>query len=72
MTPRQDRRRRIYNGMIVGVWDHFASNADDRDQNGHIKEFGQLNIANDSKFQHIPDITKERDTLHHRSVGIGN
>ncbi|MFM7982491.1 MAG: hypothetical protein ACKPKO_24535, partial [Candidatus Fonsibacter sp.] len=43
-----------YNGMIVGVSDHFASNADDEDQNGLIKEFRQPKIANDSKFQHIP------------------
>ena len=51
-----------YNGMIVSVSDHFASNADgDQDQNGLIKEFRQLKIANQG----------ERDTLHHRSVGIG-
>ena len=48
-----------YNGMIVSVSDHFASNADDKDQNGLIKEFRQLNIANDSKLQQIPDTTKE-------------
>ena len=60
-----------YNGMIVSVSDHFDSNADDQDQNGLIKEFRQLKIANDSQFQHIPDTTKERDTLHHRSVGSG-
>ena len=62
-----------YNGMIVSVSDHFASNANDdnADRNGLIKEFRQLKIANDSKFQHIPETTKERDTLHHRSVGIG-
>ena len=54
-----------YNGMIVGVSDHFASNADDdQDQNGLIKEFRQLTIANDSKFQHIPDTTKEREILY--------
>ena len=47
-----------YNGMIVSVSDHFASNAaadDDEDQNDFIKEFRQLKIASDSKFQHIPD-----------------
>ena len=54
-----------YNGMIVSVSDHFASNADDdQDQNGLIKEFRQLKIANDSKFQHIPDTTKEREILY--------
>ncbi len=52
--------------MIVSVSDHFASNAadDDEDQNGLIKEFRQLNIANGSKFQHIPDTTKEREILY--------
>ena len=50
-----------YNGMIVSVSDHFASNADDdEDHNSFIKEFRQLKIANDSKFQHIPDTTKEK------------
>ena len=60
-----------YNGMIVSVSDHFASNGDDEYRSGLIKEFRQLKIANDSKFQHIPDTTKERDPLHHRSVGLG-
>ena len=50
-----------YNGMIVSVSDHFASNADDdEDQNGLIKEVRQLN----SKFQHILDTTKEREILY--------
>ena len=56
-----------YNGMIVSVSDHFASNVggdDDVDQHGIIKEFRQLKIANDSKFQHIPDTTKEREILY--------
>ncbi|MFM7984629.1 MAG: hypothetical protein ACKPKO_35430, partial [Candidatus Fonsibacter sp.] len=53
-----------YNGMIISVSDHFASNADDEDRNGLIKEFRQLKIANDSKFQHIPDTTKEREILY--------
>ncbi|MFM7983506.1 MAG: hypothetical protein ACKPKO_29690 [Candidatus Fonsibacter sp.] len=61
-----------YNRMIVSVSDHLASNADDEDRNGLFKEFRQLNIANDSKFQHIPDTTKEIDIiLHHRSIGLG-
>ena len=61
-----------YNGMIVSVSDQVASNADDQEyQGGLIKEFRQLKMANDSKFQHMPDTTKERDILHHRSVGIG-
>ena len=54
-----------YHGMIVSVSDHFASNADDgKEQDGLIKEFRQLKIANDSKFQHIPDTTKGREILY--------
>ncbi|MFM7826744.1 MAG: AAA family ATPase, partial [Acidimicrobiaceae bacterium] len=53
-----------YNGMIVSVSDQFVSNADEEDQNGLIKEFRQLKITNDSKFQHIPDTTKEREILY--------
>ena len=49
-----------YNGMIVSVSDHFARNADEEYRNGLIKEFRQLKIANASKFQHIPETTKER------------
>ena len=61
-----------YNGMIVSVSDNFASNAGDDDRNGLIKEFRQLKIANDSKFQHIPDTTKgERDIVHNGAVGLG-
>ena len=60
-----------YNGMLVSVSDHLASNADDdQDQGRLIEEFRQLNIANDSKFQHIPDTTKERDTVHHGTLWI--
>ena len=54
-----------YNGMIVSVSDHLASNADDdKDQGRLIEEFRQLNIANDSKFQRIPDTTNEREILY--------
>ena len=54
-----------YKGMIISVSDQFASNADDdEDQNGIIKEFRQLKIASDSKFQHMPDTTKERYILY--------
>ena len=62
-----------YNGMIVSVSDHFASIADDdEDQNGLIKEF---QTAQDSQRQQVPTHTRhhqrERETLHHRSVGVG-
>ncbi|MFM7986909.1 MAG: hypothetical protein ACKPKO_47105 [Candidatus Fonsibacter sp.] len=61
--------------MIVSVSDHFASNADDDgDRNGLIKEFRQLKIANESKFQQVPAHTRyhqgARDTLHHRSLWL--
>ena len=56
-----------YIGMIVSVSDHFASNADDdEDQNGLIKECRQLKIASDSKFQRHHQ--GERDTLHHGTL----
>ena len=63
-----------YNGTIVSVPDHFASNADadDEDQNGLIKEFRQLSMANDTKFPaHTRYDQGERDSLHHRSIGLG-
>ncbi|MFM7989965.1 MAG: hypothetical protein ACKPKO_62690 [Candidatus Fonsibacter sp.] len=50
--------------MIVSVSDHFASNADDEDQNGLIKEFRQINIANNSKLQQIPYTTKGREIFY--------
>ena len=53
-----------YNGMIVSASDQFASNADDAEQDGLIKEFRQLNIANDSKLQHVPDTTQERQIIY--------
>jgi len=40
-----------YSGRVVSVSDQFASNAKEGDD-GLIKEFRQLKIANDSKFQH--------------------
>ncbi len=58
-----------YNGMIVSVSDNCASNADG-EEDGVIMEFRQLKIANDSKFQQIPDTTKKRDTLHHRALRL--
>ena len=49
-----------YSGRVVSVSDQFAKEGDD----GLIKEFRQLKIANDSKFQHIPDTTKERSIFY--------
>ena len=54
-----------YNGMIVSVSDHFASNADDDEDQA----------AQDSQRQQVPAHTRhhqgERDTLHHGTLGIG-
>jgi len=52
-----------YSGRVVSVSDQFASNAKEGDD-GLIKEFRQLKIANDSKFQHIPDTSKERSIFY--------
>ena len=52
-----------YNGQVVSVSDQFASK-EGEESDGLIKEFRKLKIANDSKFQHIPDTTKERSILY--------
>ena len=51
-----------YSGRVVSVNDQFCTKEADSDE--LISEFRQLKIANDSKFQHIPDTTKERDLLY--------
>jgi len=51
-----------YSGHVVSVSDQFLNNKEEKDN--LIKEFRQLKIANDSKFQHIPDTTKEREILY--------
>ena len=53
-----------YGGRIVSVSDQFNNNTKDTDSDALINEFRQLKIANDSKFQHIPDTTKEREILY--------
>jgi len=52
-----------YNGQIVSVSDQFASK-EGEESDGLIREFRKLKIANDSKFQHIPDTTNERSILY--------
>ena len=55
---------------MVSVSDQFlnsnsnSSNQKKEPSDGLIQEFRQLKIANDSKFQHIPDTTKEREILY--------
>jgi hypothetical protein len=51
-----------YSGHVVSVSDQFLNSKEKKDN--LIKEFRQLKIANDSKFQHIPDTTKEREILY--------
>ena len=51
-----------YSGHVVSVSDQFANDAEKDD--ALIREFRQLKIANDSKFQHLADTTKERSILY--------
>ncbi len=53
-----------YSGRIVGVSDQFLNNNNQKEPDGLIQEFRQLKIANDSKFLHVPDTTKEREILY--------
>ena len=53
-----------YSGHVVSVSDQFLNNNGKEEKGNLIKEFRQLKIANDSKFQHIPDTTKEREILY--------
>jgi ABC-type glutathione transport system ATPase component len=52
-----------YNGYIVSVSDQMGGN-EDEDKEELIKEFKRLKIPNDSKFQHMPDTTREREILY--------
>jgi len=52
-----------YSGRVVSVSDQFNANQDEA-SDGLIQEFRQLKIANDSKFQQVPDTTKEREILY--------
>ena len=51
-----------YNGYIVSVSDQQPN--DDSDNEELIKEFKRLKIPNDSKFQQVPDTTREREILY--------
>ena len=53
-----------YSGRIVSVSDQFLNSNQKEPSDNLINEFRQLKIANDSKFQHIPDTTKEREILY--------
>ena len=49
---------------MVSVSDQFLNSKQQEPDDSLIQEFRQLKIANDSKFQHIPDTTKEREILY--------
>ena len=51
-----------YNGYIVSVSDQQPNEEDDNED--LIKEFKRLKIPNDSRFQHMPDTTREREILY--------
>ncbi len=51
-----------YSGRVVSMSAQFLSSKQEHAGN-FIKEFQQLKISNDSKFQHIPDTTKEGEIL---------
>ena len=53
-----------YSGRVVSVSDQFLNSKQQEPDDSLTQEFRQLKIANDSKFQHIPDTTKDRETLH--------
>ena len=51
-----------YNNMVVSVSDE--PQGDKKDDDELMKEFKRLQISNDSKFQIVPDLTKERQILY--------
>jgi hypothetical protein len=51
-----------YNNMLVSVSEESRGDAKDDDE--LMKEFKRLQISNDSKFQIVPDLTKERQILY--------
>ena len=53
-----------YSGRVVSVSDQFLNSKQQEPDDSLIQEFRQLKIANDSKFQHTPDTTKEREILY--------
>ena len=53
-----------HSGRMVSVSDQFANGNQKEASDDLIQEFRQLKIANDSKFQHVPDTTKEREILY--------
>ena len=52
--------------MVVSVTDQFNNNnnTEENKDDELIKEFKRSQISNDSKFQIIPDATKEREIIY--------
>jgi len=53
-----------YSGRVVSVSDQFLNCRQQEPDDNLIQELRQLKIAHDSKPQHIPDTTKEREILY--------
>ena len=51
-----------YNGYIVSVSDQQPNEEEYNEE--LIKEIKRLKIPNDSRFQHMPDTTREREILY--------
>ena len=60
-----------YSGHVVSVSDQFANANQQEPSDGLTQEFRQLKIANDSKFQHVPDTQGEGDPLRHGAIRVG-
>ncbi len=54
-----------YSGLLASLSDHLGGKDDDDGNDPSLfREFKQLKIANQGKFQQVPDTTKERDSLY--------
>lgn len=53
-----------YAGHVVSVSDQFRQEGEEQAEDGLIKEFRQLKIANDAKFQQVPNPKTEREILY--------
>ena len=58
-----------YNGYIVSVSDQQPNEEEGTEE--LVQDFKRLKIPNDSRFQHMPVTTREREILHHRMQWLG-
>ena len=55
----------MYSGRVVSVSDQFLDSKQQQEPDDSlIQELRELKIANDSRFQRVPDTTKEREILY--------